>query len=204
MLTGAASSALCPWIMRKLNAKETDTVSAISLDCSILLAASIVAVVTVAPEAMSILAPKSYSDATVAVLPIALSALPTFIYSLGCTVLIHRGFGARVSACALISSLCAVVLGFIFIPKFSYFGAGLAHLLAQTAAAVTVLIIMLGSGEKLFSATKICVIFVVTTSFAILARASVGQVALRILILMSSVSLIVLKLFRMRSLISEK
>lgn len=204
MLTGAASSALGPWIMRKLNSNEEGTVAVISHDCSVLLAASIILVITAAPEAMSVLAPKSYSDATVAVLPIALSALPTFLYSLGCTVLIHRDFGAKVSLCAFFTSLTAILSGFLLIPKFGYFGAGVAHLISQTVGAIGVMALLCKFNEKIFSASKISIIFAVTLTLTLLTHASRGMPYVRIFILLCSLSALSLKLLRMRSLISEK
>lgn len=204
MLTGAASSALGPWIMRKLNARMTEAVAVISLDSSILLSAAIVALIAVSPEAMSILAPKSYSDATVAVLPIALSALPTFIYSLGSTVLIHRGKSGRVSVCALCSSLCAILLGFLLIPRFSYFGAGVAHLVAQTLGALTVIINLRASDGKIFSAAKAGAIFAITAFLSLLSYATFGMPIFRIFILLAALFAMGLKLFRMRDMICEK
>lgn len=204
MLTSAASSALGPWIMRKLNAGRSDAVAVISLDSSLLLSAAIVALISISPEAMSILAPKSYSDATVAVLPIALSALPTFIYSLGSCVLIHRGCSRRVCACAMFSSLCAILFGFFLIPKFSYFGAGVAHLIAQTLGAVLVIIILRGSGEEIFSAAKTGAIFTITVLMSLLTRATFVMPIFRIFILFTALFAMGLKLFGMRKMICEK
>ncbi|MBQ7386930.1 MAG: oligosaccharide flippase family protein, partial [Clostridia bacterium] len=204
MLTGAAGSALSPWIIRKLKSGKAETVSDICSHLLILLSCATVAVVAISPEAMRILAPSDYADATVAVLPIALSAIPSLVYSLGSVVLIHKKRGGLVSVSALISSLSAISFGFLLIPRLNYLGAGLAHLASQSLGAIFILVFLKKRTEGIFSSSSIITALALALSLSFAAVALTDRPVIRMLLLLFVIGFAMLRLAGARTLISEK
>ncbi len=116
-LTSGLSSALCPWIMRKVRAgdikkakKVLDTVISICIS-------AIICFLSCAPYIFKILAPESYFDA----LPVIFisSIIPISLAIAHCTtsVAIAKEKVPTVFLCGAIPALFALVSGFIFIPS---------------------------------------------------------------------------------------
>ena len=135
-LTSALSSALHPWATRKLTAKRAMEISSAVSFIIPLLGGAILIIVGFAPEAMRLLAPIEYRDAAYAILPIAISALPTFISGLATVGLVHRGFSKLTARSGMIAAIFNVLLCLILIPRFSYVGAGVALLISHVTMAV--------------------------------------------------------------------
>ena len=132
---GALGSALGPWIIRRLNAGESARIGEV---CELIfkaLAAATVFLIALAPEAMMILAPPEYSEAITAVLPISLSVLPSLLISITTVILIHADRGRYTSYASIVTVASGIILNFFLIPRFYYFGAGIALLLSQLIGA---------------------------------------------------------------------
>jgi O-antigen/teichoic acid export membrane protein len=104
--------------------------------------AATVFLVALSPELMSLLAPRGYSVATVAVLPIALSAIPSFFSSNASAAIIHRGKSGTVTLSSLACAVMNIFLSILLIPRFAYFGAGLALFLSLLSSAFLSVLIM--------------------------------------------------------------
>ena len=143
-LVGALGSALNPWIIRRLAAGEEERIGEICAPIFKGLSAATVFLIALAPEVMRILAPPEYSEAIAAILPIALSVLPSLVISLGAVILINSEKGAHTAYASLVTLASGILLNLILIPRLNYFGAGLALLLSQ----------ILGSGVTLYFLKK--------------------------------------------------
>ena len=88
-----------------------------------------------APELIRILAPPEYSDAVVAVLPIAVSCPPSFLIATENVGLVFKGKGKFTATLAIMIAVISVACSLAFTLLLGYFGAGLALLLSQTAGA---------------------------------------------------------------------
>ena len=135
-IIGAILSALNPWIMRRLASDESTTVGeVVSLIFRILCAATVILVALI-PEAMLFLAPREYSDASGAALPIALSVLSYFITAVSSVGLMYADGSKLISRASISAALSGVILNYMLIPPLNYLGAGYAQLLSKTISAV--------------------------------------------------------------------
>ena len=131
-LIGALSSALGPWIIRRLKRGDGDSVALIIGEASGLISWGSVAIVALAPELFSFLAPEGYKEALYAIAPLALSSLPFFLFN---TASIFAGFFEMTKTVSLASAMGAaasVTLGIFLVPRVGYLGGGLACLAAET------------------------------------------------------------------------
>ncbi len=141
LLTSGVSSALLPWMMRKLAAGRTDTVRTISGGVFSALGCGILLVIGLAPEMMSLLAPIEYADAVEAVAPIALSTLPAFavsIFAFGAVFHCKSGLTVIPTLAGVLSSylLCLFLL-----PRLDFLGAGVSLLLSELISLSTCLLL---------------------------------------------------------------
>ena len=137
-VTGGLGSALQPWIMRKVEAGRERRVADVSLKVTLIVAIGALAILTLAPEVFSFLAPDSYSDAIVSVYPITLSAIISFISSVASAGILHAERTGLLSLSALVGAAVNIAANLILLPH-SYNGAAFSLLLASavsTAVAV--------------------------------------------------------------------
>ena len=141
-LSGSLSSALSPWVMRKLANHSSEVVRGIGHVIFRGICGAALFVIALAPEALEFLAPNRYSEAIFAVLPIAISILPSFLYTYSNIGLIYRERAGATSVGALLALAVNVALNLLLIPKLSYIGGGIA-LLASSSVMTTVNLIFL-------------------------------------------------------------
>ncbi len=127
----AISSALNPWIMRKLSQKKEHTVSELVRLLTFMFSAAVLLLIALTPEIMRFLAPAEYMAAIGAVLPIALSTLPSFAASVCTTGLVFSDKSGSASVSSLISAGVNITANFLLIRYFAYTGAGIALMLAN-------------------------------------------------------------------------
>jgi len=115
-ITSGITSALCPWIMRKIRAGAHTEISPILNRLISLGAATVALGMTVFPEVFSILAPKEYSGA----LPIAFIAatipLPIALTQCMTSVAIAKERTSYSILSGIISACVSVSLGYLIIP----------------------------------------------------------------------------------------
>ena len=130
-IVSASSSALGPWMTRRLDAKDEGRIrEVLGLIFSILCATGL-GIAAIAPEAIDFLAPKDYTEASYAVTPIALSVPIAFLcYALSIS-LVNFGKGRFSAVASIIGSFSCVAFNMILIPYFGFIGAGCALLLSE-------------------------------------------------------------------------
>ena len=136
----AVSSALCPWILRKIRTGDGDIVLRVTRLTLTLLCALALILIAAAPEALSLLAPSEYGEAVGAVMPIALSVIPSFGVTVISLVLTWRGL-ARISArlCSA-GTLIGVLSCLILVPTLGYLGAGISVLISPVSSLILLMI----------------------------------------------------------------
>ena len=170
-----------------------------------MLAMASAVIVALSPEAMELLAPEKYADSLPAVLPLALSTIPSFVISHSSVVLISQGRQNAVSVTATVSVGIGIVLGFLLIPTLGYFGAGAAHLLSQIIGALIIILFL--ERCKVDSVIARRSLILSALSGAALAGAAYlwqGRLVLRGVIALCAISVIAAVLYRSRELIREK
>ena len=135
VVSGVGAS-LTPWIMRKLRAGRVLAVRNITTIAAMGLCAAAVFVVAIAPEAIGFLAPREYSEAVLAVMPIALSAVPSFTVSVSTAGAIFAEGDRGVSLAAIPGAITGIGLGGILIPRFLYVGAAASGFFAGLVMAI--------------------------------------------------------------------
>ena len=139
-ISSGLGSALNPWIMRKIAQNRQDKVAEVGLKLTCLVALGSMAVLTLAPEILSILAPKNYSSALPSVYPITVSSAVSFIGTVTATALIRAERTGSLSLCSLVGAAVNAGVSLILLP-ISFNGAAVAHF-AAALASLTVGIIL--------------------------------------------------------------
>lgn len=203
-VVGGLGAALSPWIMRRLNAKEDERIYEI---CELIfkgLAAATITLIALAPEAMLILAPPEYSEALVAILPIALSVLPSYILLITTVILVQFDKSKYTSYSSVITLASGVLLNFLLIPSMQYFGAGLALLISQGFGALISLRFMHKLCGIPLPTKSFLYYFILSIFFGALAVGLYQYLALRVLLLTIPAVMMLGSLFSTERLIREK
>lgn len=117
-------ASLSPWIYEKLSKNDKESVRKITFDIVLLFAALCLGSTLFAPEIMSILAPRSYSEGVYVVPPVAAGVFFTALYSLYMRIELYykkTGFAA-VATC--LAAIVNILLNYVFIRQFGFIAAG--------------------------------------------------------------------------------
>ena len=195
-ITGSLGSALHPWMMRKLESRNEEQLYKTVGDISAALASLSVFVVALAPEALAILTPKAYTVALPAILPTALSVLPTFTLSALAVISIHSGKPHYTSVASGIGALVNVISNILLIPGLSYFGAGVSLLLAYAVANLVCILLLkrVTDAHRLYS-PSLCLMFAVCAVLSAIMTAVWHNLAIRLLLLIIP-TVLLLKILR--------
>ena len=204
-LVGTLGGALNPWIIRRLESKGYAEIAKINTYVFSGLSAAAVFLCAVSPEVISILAPREYSGAAGAVLPVALSVLPSFLISTITVALIYDEKGKYTVILSLVGAGLSVILNYMFIRSFGYLGAGYALLLSQWATAALGIYYLKRIGlNEIFCIRSISKSFLLGFGLCILVRVFQSSPALRILVLIAPAVALLNALFGLKRLIYEK
>lgn len=203
-ITGALSSALTPWAIRKLSQGRADMVKKIGTVLLRGISGASVFVIALAPEALEILAPNRYSEAVGAVLPITLSILPSFLYTYSSIGLIHRSKAGITSVGALGGLLINLISNLFLIPRLGYVGGGIALLISSVAmAAVNIFFLSLHTPEGVIDRKSCSLTILLTAALGLLSVLLYEYVLPRILLLIIPLIMILRSLFEARRYITE-
>lgn len=183
-LTTAITSALHPWATRRLNAGRTTEIASLVSEIFPIISGIILFLVGLSPEIMRLLAPNEYLDASYAILPIALSALPAFLSGLCTLGLVFKQKGRLTAISSSAAAVSNIFLCFVLIPRFSYVGAGVSLLLSQAVmATINLLLLERANLEGMLQANKIFAQFLKFSIIGVLEVALYPYPAVRILLL---------------------
>lgn len=182
-ITTGMSFALKPWILRKLKEHTPEKIANVIQVSLPILSVAALSLVAFSPEIMRFLAPVEYSDSLFAVLPIALSVVPSFLSSVISTALAYHGKTARSALPAAACALINILLNALLFSKFSYTVAAVTSLLCS---ALTLLFGILAYkrsvGEELFRFVKSSSVFLISLPIGLLLLFCRDSLILRVLI----------------------
>ena len=124
ILSNSISSTMNPWIYKSIKAGREKQIGPVSYGILLLIAASNIFVVVMAPEILSILAPGSYQAALQVIPPVTASVYFMFLYNLFATFEYYYEKTHYVMIASVIGAVLNLVLNAIFIPKFGFIAAG--------------------------------------------------------------------------------
>lgn len=202
---GALGSALFPWLTRRLANRDAKRARELCDELLFLFSAATVFIIALIPEGMLILAPKAYSVALPAALPLAISTLPYFISSVNSSLLGGVRGGGAASAATVTGSLSGVLLALLLIPPLGYYGAGLAALLGSLLSAS--LSLYLGKrrhGIMLFSPLRSALLLSATLLYGGILSLLYDYAPLRILLLIPPAILAISRLLGVYGALRER
>lgn len=129
VLNDSIAGTMNPWIYRSIRYHNEDKIGKVSYSILLLIAAVNFVLVAVAPEAMLILAPKSYQPALLAIPPVTSCVYFTFLYNLFATFEYYYKKTKYVTYVTVVSAVLNIILNAIFIPEFGFIAAGYTTLL---------------------------------------------------------------------------
>ena len=135
-IVNAIGSALSPWIIRRLKANEKEKIATLVQPMTLGFCALMLCLIAIAPEAMSILAPRDYFEAFPALLPIALSTPFYFLSTVATVGIVYSGQTSYSLIISTVSAIGSVILNYTLTSVCGYFGAGLAVMICQAVSAV--------------------------------------------------------------------
>ena len=124
MITNGISSALGPWILRKLGAKQNIEMAELIFTITKGLALLCLFLLSVAPELFAIATPESYRDALNAAYPLVLTVIPMFLSGTVMTAELYYEKSGYSSVSGIIAAIISISLSFLLLPYLSYAFAG--------------------------------------------------------------------------------
>ena len=146
-LLGALSSALNPWLVRKLGSKNKGEVFPVIREISALASWGGVAVIALAPEIFAFLAPSEYRDAIYVIAPLALSSAPYFLFTAASVFIGFTEKTKAITTASIIGATVNIIANLLLISHLGYLGGAIAYLVAE-AVMLSVAIILVKRWDK--------------------------------------------------------
>jgi len=124
LFNSALMQTLNPWIYQKIKAKRIKDIELIAYISLILIAAVNLLLILLAPEAVSVFAPKAYHDAIWVIPPVAISVYFTYSYDLFAKFAFYYEKTNLIMMASMLGAVLNVILNLIFINLFGYKAAG--------------------------------------------------------------------------------
>lgn len=118
------NSTLEPWLYRRIREGDTRSIANVSYTCMVLVGVSNLALIAIAPEAVSVFAPEQYHEAIWVIPPLAASVFLTFDYTLFAVFEFYYERTRLVMIASVAGALVNIGLNAILIPMFGYLAAG--------------------------------------------------------------------------------
>lgn len=147
-IVSAVGSALFPWIIRRLECGEEDRIRRLVYPLILGYSAVVLSVYSIAPEIISILAPKEYLDAFPALLPILLCCPFYFISSVMSVGIVHMKKARASWAASLAGGAICIISNYLLTRELGYYGAGLSVLVSQATNCLMGIFIISSSRAK--------------------------------------------------------
>lgn len=142
------ASALTPWFYGKLKEKDFQSIKEISKILLVLIAFISCGFMSLAPEVIRIMAPKSYYEAIYVIPPVAASTYFTFLYSLFSTISFYCEKSKLIMLASTFSAVSNLIMNAIFIPIFGYIAAAYTTLICYLLLSLAHYMIMKAECKK--------------------------------------------------------
>ncbi len=201
----AVGSALSPWIIRRLERGETKRISRLIFPMTVGYLALSLALISLAPEALMILAPDEYSDALPALLPIAASTPLYFIQTVVTAGIIHSGKAVYTLISSVIGGVLCITFNYTLVEGLGYLGAGTTMLITQaTVTLISIILLSKTKAKDMIEPIKLCAIYLLFLPVAMLISKLKDSLATRLVLLVIPLFMLLYCLSRARSLVVEK
>ena len=124
LVNTALMGTISPWIYQKIKNKTTEDIAGISYITMIIVASVNLLLIALAPEAVSIFAPKEYYDAIWIIPPVAMSVFFMYCYDLFAKFQFYFEKSHYIAIASICGAVLNIILNYIFIPIFGYYAAG--------------------------------------------------------------------------------
>ena len=168
VVTSGVLSALSPWLLRKIQAKETVKIRELLLLIVKGLCVLCLLVLAIAPEVIFILTPPDFRPALPAVYPLALSIIPQFLSSALTSAGMYYDKSYLCAVPSVISAAMSVALSLLLLPKIDYrFGAVFVLVAYLLFAILSTLVYKRLSGELPIDVKGTLTSFLLTLLYAV-------------------------------------
>ena len=123
------SQTISPWFYKKIKEKKEIDVRKIGYTSLGLIAAVNLILILLAPEAVAVFAPKTYSEAVKVIPPVAMSVYFMYAYDLFAKVAFYYEKTKFIMMASVFGAVLNIILNYLFIDKFGYIAAGYTTLL---------------------------------------------------------------------------
>ncbi|MBQ4070948.1 MAG: oligosaccharide flippase family protein [Clostridia bacterium] len=205
LVTVGIQSSLSPWINRKLSHGAEGAVSELSERLFYIFALISLMGVTFVPEGLSVLAPPEYREALIAVYPISVSVMISFLSTILYAVIVYYERGYLVTLSSVATALLAVALHLTLTRWLGYIGAALTQCISS-AFLVVMYSVMLGGvlKKRLFRFTRLLQPVLLASAFALLLTLFRESFAARASLFLALLLLLIPRALECYRLIKEK
>ena len=113
-----------PWMYKKIKAAQYKDINSVSIGLLIMIAGLNLMLIALAPEAISILAPKAYYEAIWVIPPVSSSVFFMFLYSLFSNFEFYYEKTKLMMVASVSGAVLNIALNYVFIKLFGYMAAG--------------------------------------------------------------------------------
>lgn len=151
----AVINTLTPWMYKKMKKEEYAEIGRNSIPILILIAFANFCLVALAPEAVAIMAPKSYYDAIWVIPPVAAGTFFIFMYSLFSRFEFYFERTKFMMIASVAGACMNVLLNYIFIPIYGYYAAGYTTLVCYMLYCIGHYLLMRRINKTLMNNTRV-------------------------------------------------
>ena len=191
IVTGGVMSALSPWMLRRVQNNEMERIRDLLLLLTKLISLACLGLLAIAPEALSILASRSYRSALPAVYPISLSVIPSFISGALMSGSLYFDKSTLASLPAIGAACISGALSFLLLPIIDYRYFAVFLLASYTIlAALNIVTFSKMAKSTPIHTRKTLIIFLATCGYAALLFALRGVIVSRFILALPLVPII--------------
>lgn len=131
LVWASVNASLVPYTYDKINKNDCKPVGSLVTTLLFVYAIACLAIVLIAPEIMSILAPKEYYGGVYAIPPICCVAFLSALYNVYANIEFYYKRTGWISFSTMVATILNIIINTLLIPKYSYNGAAYATLASQ-------------------------------------------------------------------------
>lgn len=180
----ALAASLYPWVIRKLSAGKGEEVEPTFTALITAIGGLVIAIALFVPEIFAFLAPKEYSEAKIATLPLLISTLPSFASSFITVGIVNNEKSGYTFYSATASVLTSIIMNLVLIPRFEYIGAAISLLISAVVGLIlNYTFLKKSGGAEIFSPKTFLLQFSIAAAGTLIAPLTYGRITVRILML---------------------
>ena len=136
IINSSLSQTLAPWTYQKLKSNNEKDINKIAIISCIIIACMNLLLIMIAPEVISIFAPKEYAEAAYVIPPVAMSVYLMCLYDWFARVEYYYEKTHYILISSVSGALVNLLLNYLFLPRFGYIAAGYTTLINYGVYAV--------------------------------------------------------------------